>query len=217
MPYSLQLTLFLCIRLAQAYSWDRKANIYNITMSWIVAIPIFLLHLSIFISISSEIQKIQTLLAIVSDSSHGTPNINFAMAPVYEHLHNKRLRKQNGMSLPTLKCLPSILKKIDEQFFPYLYVCCGNIFEKHASTNCKQLALAQRNEYQLLPQQQLLPTNLAFVHTPPYLQLVFYVHVKLPLEVSFKAKDCSQLFHIFVFRVVQFCPTSCFGHCYCIT
>ena len=47
------------------------------------------------------------------------------MAPVYEHLHNKRLRKQNGTSLLTLKCLPSILKKIDEQFFPYLYVRCG--------------------------------------------------------------------------------------------
>ena len=29
-------------------------------------------------------------------------------------------------------------------------------------------------------------------------------------------KDCSQLLHIFVFRFVQFCPTSYFGHCHSI-
>lgn len=48
---------------------------------------------------------------VISDSSCGAPNINtsrFAMAPVFEHVHNKRLRKQNAMSLLTSKCFPSI-------------------------------------------------------------------------------------------------------------
>ena len=73
------------------------------------------------------------------------------MAPVYEHLQNKRLRKQNGMSLLTSRCLLSILNKTDEQLFPYSYVCRGNILKKNASKNCKQLALAQRNGYRVLP------------------------------------------------------------------
>ena len=73
------------------------------------------------------------------------------MAPVYEHLHNKRLRKQNGMSLLTSRCLLSILNMTDEQFFPYSYVCRGNILKNNASKNCKQLALAQKNGYRVLP------------------------------------------------------------------
>ena len=73
------------------------------------------------------------------------------MAPVYEYLHNKRLCKQNGMSLLTSRCLLCILNITDEQFFPYSYVCRGNILKKNASKNCKQLALAQRNGYRVLP------------------------------------------------------------------
>ena len=106
------------------------------------------------------------------------------MAPVYEHLQNKRLRKQNGMSLLTSRCLLSILNKTDEQLFPYSYVCRGNILKKNASKNCKQLALAQRNGYRVLPLATVATETLAFEHTPPYLQSVLHVHVKLPLEVS---------------------------------
>ena len=74
------------------------------------------------------------------------------MAPVYEYLHNKRLRKQIGMSLLTSRCLLSILNKTDEQFFPYSYVCRGNILKKKTlQKNGKQFALAQRNGYRVLP------------------------------------------------------------------
>ena len=75
------------------------------------------------------------------------------MAPVYEHLHNKRLRKQNGMSLLTSGCLLSIWNKIDEQFF-YVPICVlWEYLGKNASKSCKQLALAlaQRNKYRVLP------------------------------------------------------------------
>ena len=117
------------------------------------------------------------------------------MAPVYEHLQNKRLRKQNGMSLLTSRCLLSILNKTDEQLFPYSYVCRGNILKKNASKNCKQLALAQRNGYRVLPLATVATEKPRFrAHAA-----IFAIGVTRAREITARGvevKDCSQLLQL---------------------
>lgn len=66
------------------------------------------------------------------------------MAPVP---HNKRLRKQNGMSLLTLKCLKYFKERLMSNS-SRSYMCAVGISStncKQLLTNCKQLALAPIN------------------------------------------------------------------------